>query len=202
MLSTRNIFWLVWVALYAVFFVWYTDLGGALRPGEIEVYSKKLEEAGFQKEQVERLQNFMLADTGKQFFIVNNIKLSSSGLPSRSSDKAMQKYMDYMWPALFSRASHPVFAGNAVFRSLDVTGIEGAEEWDMALIMRYRSRRDMLDIVSNSSFSSSHDFKVLAMDKTIAYPVEINLYLSDPRLLIMIVLLVAGMMIQAFISRR
>ena len=153
MLSTRNIFWLVWVALYAVFFVWYTDLGGALRPGEIEVYSKKLEEAGFQKEQVERLQNFMIADTGKQFFIVNNIKLSSSGLSSRSSDKAMQKYMDYMWPALFSRASHPVFAGNAVFRSLDVTGIEGAEEWDMALIMRYRSRRDMLDIVSNSSFS-------------------------------------------------
>jgi hypothetical protein len=40
----------------------------------------------------------------------------------------MAHYMEYMWPALFSRASHPVFAGQAVAQTMDLVGLEGASQ--------------------------------------------------------------------------
>ena len=96
--------------------------------------------------------------------------------------------MEHMYPELLKRASHPIFSGNAVFYSMDVLGIEGAERWTQAALMRYRSRRDIVEIASNPVFQGKHEFKIAALDKTIAYPVETQLYLSDPRLLLLLVL--------------
>ena len=107
-----------------------------------------------------------------------------------------------MYPALFSRASHPAFAGSAVFNSMDIVGIEGAEQWTSAALMRYRSRRDLLEIALNPVFAGKHDFKMAALDKTIAYPVEAQLYLSDPRLLLFLILLAAISLLDLLIYRR
>ncbi len=50
--------------------------------------------------------------------------------------------------------------------------------------MRYRSRRDMLEISSNPAFHGSHEFKVAAMAKTIAFPLDPWFHLGDPRLVL------------------
>ena len=46
-----------------------------------------------------------------------------------------------------------------------------------------------MDIISNPAFAGRHHFKVAALTKTVAYPVESQLYVSDPRFLLALILL-------------
>jgi hypothetical protein len=79
--------------------------------------------------------------------------------------------------------------GPAAYRSIDVIGVEGVDTWDMGGLVRYRSRRDFLEIVTDPAFSGKHHFKAAALEKTIAFPVEPDFNLGDPRLLIGLLLL-------------
>ena len=49
---------------------------------------------------------------------------------------------------------------------------------------RCRSRRDLLEIVTNPEFRGRHHFKVAALGNTIAYPIQMPFYPGDPRLLL------------------
>ena len=69
---------------------------------------------------------------------------------------------------------------------------DGMESWTAAAGMRYRSRRDMLEIAMNPEFEAAHKFKVAAMRKTIAFPIDPWFHLGDPRLLLALLLLVIG----------
>ena len=110
--------------------------------------------------------------------------------------------MEYMWPALFSRASHPVFVATAVGESVDVVGIEGAERWDTFATMRYRSRRDMAQIATDPRFRDRHEYKVAALDKTIAFPVQPQLTFADPRFFLLLIILAVLGVIDALVWRR
>ena len=96
----------------------------------------------------------------------------------------MDVYVEHIFPALFARASHPVIAGDAIFTAMDIVGIEGAESWDSAGLVRYRSKRDLLEIASNPAFGEKHDYKVAALEKTIAFPITTRMNLGDPRLIL------------------
>jgi hypothetical protein len=72
---------------------------------------------------------------------------------------------------------------------MDSVGVTGADNWTMGALMRYRSRRSLMEIVTNPAFMGSHEFKLAALDKTIAYPIEMNLYYSDLRLVLGLLLL-------------
>ena len=51
--------------------------------------------------------------------------------------------MEYMIPAVALQTRViPVVVGKSVGNSLDLLGIEGAEQWSDGAIMRYRSRTD------------------------------------------------------------
>ena len=121
---------------------------------------------------------------------------------TEAAEQLMARYMGYMFPALLARASHPAFMGNAVYPSMDIVGIEGAENWDMGALMRYRSRRSFMEIVANPVFMGEHKFKVAALDKTIAFPIEPRLYLGDPRLLLGLVLLALTAVIDSILLGR
>jgi hypothetical protein len=79
---------------------------------------------------------------------------------------------------------------------MDLVGIEGAEIWDRAALMRYKSRRAFMEVVTHPNMGSKHAFKVAAMEKTIAYPVETVLYLGDPRFLLALILIILGLFLQ------
>jgi len=76
------------------------------------------------------------------------------------------------------------------------------EIWDMGGLVRYRSRRDFLEIVTDPVFSSKHHFKAAALEKTIAFPVEPDFNLGDPRLLIGLLVLSVTALIDARRSSR
>ena len=202
--------WISLLVIYAGFFLWYTNIGGKLDKEEIEFFLEKLEERtsansadpetyNSQKNLIKR---FMEEDTGRQFLMVNNIDMDDDpedvegAEPGESAERLLDRYMEHMYAQLLKRACHPVFAGNAVHPSMDLVGIEGAEIWDQAALMRYKSRRAFMEIVTHPNMGSKHAFKVAAMEKTIAYPVETVLYLGDPRFLLALILIILGLFLQ------
>ena len=215
--SLRN--WFILIFIYCTFFVWYTDLGGKLDSDEIATYLVKMQDnreaVGFSspaekeraKEQGVIIEEFMREDTGRQVFVVNNIDMSENpqdvegAQPGEDADQLMSRYMEHMYAELFKRASHPVFLGNAVSPAIDIVGIENAKSWDSAALMRYKSRRAFMEIVSNPKILGKHEFKIAALNKTIAYPVETVVYLSDPRLLLGLILIIIGLIIQLRIKK-
>jgi len=193
--SVRFWVWVVPFLLYGVFWLWYTPLSGPMNASEINEIIRWLEERGSPPERIELFRTFFEEDDGRSFFMVNVLDMADDpiALPATGPDagaaELMGHYMEYMWPALFSRASHPVFAGDSVGAAMDVTGIDGAAQWDSAAMMRYRSRRDMWEISSHPSFADRHDYKLAALEKTIAFPVRPQLFLGDPRLILFLVLI-------------
>ena len=76
------------------------------------------------------------------------------------------------------------------------------EHWTRGAAIRYRSRRDMMEITTNPAFSGSHHFKVAAMRKTIAFPIDPWVQLGDPRLVLALLLGLIGCGLSWLISTR
>ena len=182
--------WVTLIILYGTFFSWYTSFGGPLSDEEISAYMEKFEARGGTQERLAVLRKFMEEDTGDDFVMINVIHMYETPLqvegvdPGQSSDDVLNQSMEYMWPALISRASHPVIFGDAASPALDIMNADGMHQWTRGAGMRYRSRRDMLEISSNPAFSGSHEFKIAAMRKTIAFPLDPWIQLGDPRLVL------------------
>lgn len=192
--------WLVCGVVYVAFFSWYTSFGGPLTDAEIEHYMSKFvaTNPNMNAQAQARLRRFMQEDTGDDFAMLNVIDMYDTPLPiagvapGESSGDVLNKYMAYMYPALFSRACHPVMAGSAANLAMDLMNAPGMEAWTTGALMRYRSRRDLVEIASNPAFQGSHEFKVAAMHKTIAFPLDPWFHLGDPRLLLALILGLIG----------
>jgi len=207
-MSIRLKIWLVPALLYALFFAWYTDLGGPLSDAEVDHYVASMKSNGSPTDVIAFMKAFAKQDTGRQFLMVNNIDMNENppnvegAEPGESAADLMGRYMAHMIPALLARACHPVLMGSAVYPSMDLVGIEGAENWDQAALFRYKSRRAFLEIVTNPAFNGKHQFKTAALEKTIAFPIETSLYPSDPRLLLGLILLALTALIENIVMSK
>ena len=188
--------WLVIAATYLGFFSWYTSFKGPLSPQEIEYYIEKVNATS---EELASFRKFMEEDDGRDFVMINIMEIYDTPLqiegvePGETTDQVLAKYMEYMFPAMLSKASHPVFRGNAAsLLAMDIVNADGMETWTGAAGVRYRSRRDMIEISTNPEFAGRHEFKVAALAKTIAFPVAPFNYLGDPRLLLALLLGLIG----------
>jgi len=200
--------WLAVAALYAGFFLWYTGVRGPLTPEEVDRYVEVMAEGGAEPERLAELRQFLEEDPGGDFVIVNAILLRERPLQvgdvraDESSRDVLDRYMEYMWPALLMRACHPVVAGPAAASAVEAWGIENGETWSMAGLMRYRSRRDMLEIVVNPIFRDSHEFKLAAIEKTIAFPIGPYIQLGGPRVVVGLALFALGAVLHLRLARR
>ncbi|HIG69951.1 MAG: hypothetical protein ABGX04_10585 [Myxococcales bacterium] len=199
MTRTRWI-WLVLVGFYTAFFSWYTSFAGPLSDEEIAHYMNLVERQvpKLSPEKLTLMRQFMEEDTGDDFVMINAIDMYETPLQiegvetGETSDEVLAKYMEYMIPALFSRACHPVIWGRAAAETMDIMNAEGMEHWSVGAGMRYRSRRDVFEISMNPEFSGSHEFKIAAMRKTIAFPIDPWFQLGDPRLVLALLFTLIG----------
>ena len=200
-MTASRVTWIVLATLYGLFFGWYTSCAGPLSAEEVEHYLRLLEERAGEpdREQIAVLRTFLESDTGDDLVMWNNVDFREEPLeidgvePGQSAEDVLQGYMAYMWPALLARASHPVVAGRAAGRAPEMFGMEGVRDWDQGAAMRYRSRRDLMEIVTNPAFARSHGFKIAAIEKTFAFPLDPWFQLGDPRLVLGLVFLVVGL---------
>jgi hypothetical protein len=192
------VLWSILAALYLGFRLWYDGGGGPLTPAEVERYVASFEARGAEPARVETLREFLSSDTGSDFVMANFIQLQDQP----GAQEELDRYMAHMYPAMFARAGHPVLAGPVVGGAMDVWGIEGAEDWTMVGLVRYRSRRDLMEIATDPAFGDAYEFKNSAMEKTIAIPSEPFLQLGSPRWLVALVLVTLGALLQLGLRRR
>ena len=199
-MTASRIRWSVIFLLYAVFHIWYGGNGSPLSADEVEHYAARARElAGPEAE--ERFRKFASGDDGKQFVMVNLNKYRerTQYRDGREVDQppreVEQRYLADVLPKLLVRACHPVIVVDPI---LTIAG-EGEFErtdWERIALARYRSRRDLLEQVVRLKDSDLHDFKVAALEKTIAYPLDPWFQLGDPRLLLAMLLTIAGLGLQ------
>ena len=181
--------------VYVLFFLWYTNLSGPMSDQEIDDAIIGLRANGMAENNIEHWERFMRSDTGDQFIMLNNIDMNPS--PPKMPDtpegataqELMDVYMEHMYSEQFKRACHPVFFGEVVHETLDITGIENARSWTHGALFRYRSRGDLIQIALNPNSKDRHEYKIAALTKTIAYPIEPTIYPSDARFILFLILL-------------
>jgi hypothetical protein len=195
----RNVvLWTVLAALYLGFRLWYDGGGGPLTPEEVSRYVGILEARGADPARVEKLRTFLSEDGGRDFVMANFIDLADAP----GAQEELDRYMAHMYPAMFARAGHPVFGAPVVGPALDLWGIDGAEGWSLVGLVRYRSRRDMMEIVTDPAFADAHEFKGTSIQKTIAIPTQPFLLLGNPRWLLAGALVALGALLQLALPRR
>ena len=191
--------WLPISFLYLIFFLWYTNLSGPLSDEEIEFFVEALSERS-DIERKEILLNFMKEDDGRDFYMINLLDNKESPITMEATGEGatamdlQAHYMEYMFPEMLKRATHPIFFENVLGSALDILAAPGMENWEIVAIFRYRSRRDLFEIGANPIFFERHDYKIEGLDKTIAIPVETPL-IFDVRTQLFIILLAIGLII-------
>ena len=191
--------WLPISFLYLIFFLWYTNLSGPLSDEEIKLFEETFSERS-DMERKEILLNFMKEDDGRDFYMINLLDNKESPITMEATGEGatamdlQAHYMEYMFPEMLKRATHPIFFENVLGSALDILAAPGMENWEIVAIFRYRSRRDLLEIGANPIFFERHDYKIEGLDKTIAIPVETPL-IFDVRTQLFIILLAIGLII-------
>lgn len=207
-MAQRSKIWLSSALVYAAFVFWYTDFSGPLSDAEVDQFVVTMTQNGSDPSTVAYIETFLRNDSGRQFLMLNALDMNDNppdiegAEPGESAQQLMDRYMEHMYPELFKRASHPVIFGQAAYTVLDNVGIENAEQWTDGAIFRYRSRRTFMDLIANPSLKGRHAFKLAALDKTIAYPIETSIYLGDMRLILGLILLSITALLDSFLLAR
>jgi hypothetical protein len=179
--------WIAAAALYAAFFLWYQNLRGPLTPAEIDGYLARLSGAERDAEQLAALRAFLEADDGGEFFMVNLIRLHEGDVVDprtrepRPAARVLEGYTGPYMRALFLRAGHVAFGGRAAGRYVEQWGVPPDPGWSFSGIVRYRSRRDVMELVTDPAFDPAHVYKVAAMANTLAFPVAPAFMFFGPR---------------------
>ena len=201
--------WAVLAIFYLAFFSWYTSFGGPLTAAEIERYISVLAAGVGDPEPLATWRAFMESDTGDDFAMLNVMELRETpeqveGVrPGDTTAEVLARYTGPFLGAAFRSAAHPVLMGQAAAGAMDLWGIEGAREWTAGALLRYRSRRDLMEQAVFASSLDIHRFKTAALTKTIAFPIDPWFQLGDPRLLLGLALGVLGLGSQLWlVSRR
>lgn len=178
-MSLQLIIWGTAFILYAIFWLWYVGFRKPISKTEINYYLKELEKFGNKTEvELKGIRQFLENDTGKSFVMVNSIVLKKKpdlveGV--NEGDSSLSILMNYVKPfmkMMLKRGGIGIFQGRVAGKSFDVINIENADEWQISGINRFRSRRDMMEILISPQFYEKHELKFAALSKSIAYPVD------------------------------
>lgn len=166
-------------ALYGLFLLWYGGKTTPLTPDEVDALIVAIEQnasgrGGADPELLEAFRQVGEADDGNEFYMVNLMRHRQKALYPDGYDydedvqAAERRYAQGILPKLLKRASMPVFLGKPTGRFLQP---EGADVWDQVGVVRYRSRRDFLEMVAELSLQDIGVHKWASLEKTQVFPV-------------------------------
>lgn len=182
--------WLAAVSLYGVFLLWYVNWRGALRPEEIAAFAEAIEARGLgDASDRESLLRFMEQDDGREFMMLNLVRMNPDPLPHPETgeptpaSRLLRRYLGTFLPRLARRAGHPLLQARKVGGYVDSWNVAPDPGWSFIGYMRYRSRRDLMEMILTPGFEGAHAFKRAAMPTTFSFPTQptISLY-AGPRI--------------------
>ena len=191
------------VALLVLCFLgWYDGWGrGPLTAEEVDRMLGQLGPDAEGVEFLDRLRAMGLADDGEEFFMLNlNRYPSADGSTPADPPAAYNEYGRGVIGMLLLRASHPAYTG-AIRRQL-LIGDEVETYWDEVLLVRYRSRRDFLSMVTSDAYQEIARTRAGGVDYAEVTPTRPQINLLTPRLVVFGVLLLLALVIDGLLRRR
>lgn len=197
----------IFVLLYAVFIVWYGGSSKPLTAAEIDKYIERMT-ANFNPdndpkmaEKVSRnneaFRTLAEHDDGKEFIMLNLLKYRDKAYyPDHQhmnyGDDALEadrRYSEGVQRLLLKFGGIPVFFGDVQGRFLHPQGVD---DWDKTALVRYRSRRDMLEMVSHPDMATFGFHKTASLEKTQVFPVKPVISFIFVRSAVAVLLLILG----------
>ena len=220
-MTASRIRWAFLAVIYAAFFVWYGGSGDPISPEEAEQYTARLEERAAEQNAERRgpdeddfdvtanLREFMETDDGQEFVMLNlNVYRDAAEYPDdvdgseaiASAAEAEDEYQRRIAPLLLSRACHPlVMVEPALF--LGGTGDFERQDWNLASMVRYRSRQDFVDFILTPEFSQDVDHKWAALSRSTAMATVPVISFATIRLVPLLIGIVIGLVLDRIGAR-
>ncbi len=196
--------WLVALALYIGFRLFYDNWRGRLTREEIDTVLDRAEARGGDGvNDLSIVRKFLEEDDGREFVMVNLVRVpdamvahpdTGAQVPAR---EMMRAYTKSFMPLLIKRGGHPALVTRKVGGYVDSWMVGPDPGWSMVGFVRYRSRRDMLKIVSDPAFESAHKYKLVGLAETFSFPTQpfLRAYVS-PRVSVFLILALAAALAQ------
>jgi len=192
--------WATALVLYGVFWLWYVGIPRPLTAAEIDAHLAIVANSKLPvvPEQLATLRAFLEADDGGEFFMLNLIRLQPGEVlaPGASQPQKAREVLDgytgHFMPALLRRAGHPAFFGRAAAGYLEQWNVAPDPGWSFGAAIRYRSRRDMIELVTDPRFANAHAFKSAAIATTFAFPTSPGSVVVGPKVWVGLVLALAA----------
>tara|TARA_R110001592_G_scaffold363323_1_gene684019 strand:- start:121141 stop:121707 length:567 start_codon:yes stop_codon:yes gene_type:complete len=168
--------------IYAVFWCWYVGFRSRITPAEAAATMDLLDKAAsITPKQRDSLAHFLANDDGRDFVMVNLLELKK---PVRESRKKLDSYQKVFLGGLLRKAGHPVMIATAASGNVENVACEHADDWMAAGMIRYRSRRDLMEVLPATVGSEHHGLKLAALEKTFAFPASPWFMLGGPRVVV------------------
>jgi len=175
------VIWATAGLIYALFWWWYVGFRPKVTPVEVEQTMGLFKtEGGWTDQQRENLRNFLANDNGKDFVMVNLLLLKR---PQKESREKLAKYQKIFLGSLLRKAGHPVMVAMAASGNVENVACDQDEGWGAAGMIRYRSRRDLMEMLPATIGSEHHGLKLAALERTFAFPASPWFLFGGPKLL-------------------
>ncbi|MFT5609511.1 MAG: hypothetical protein ACI9LU_000002 [Polaribacter sp.] len=189
---TATVIWGIAALIYVWFWFWYIGIRRKITYEEAQSAVKLLESRStYSAKQINAIRHFFEQDDGKDFVMVNLLELKE---PLDESRKKLAAYQKVFLGNLLKRAGHPVLIARAASGNIEDIGC-GTDNWTAAGMVRYRSRRDLLEVLPETVGSKHHELKLESLARTFAYPSAPWAIIGGPKLLVpMALALVAALL--------
>ena len=192
-----TLIWLIALLTYALFYCWYIGFRSRVTPAEVEETMAILDAGLVDETRKSHLRHFLANDDGKDFVMVNLLELAK---PRKESSKNLNAYQKIFLGQLLRKAGHPILIARAASGNVENVACQEFDNWTAAGMVRYRSRRDLMEILPATIGSEHHELKLSALDKTFAFPASPWFVVGGPKLLVPLLIALIAAVTQLSVS--
>ena len=196
--------WQIWILVpifYGLFSLWYFNWQGPVTQAEIDESLDSFAELEVSKHTEQAvIRKFLEEDDGKEFVMLNLIQLREGKVShpvtgeKQKPRELITNYFGSFSLALMKRGGHPVFQARTVGGNIDSWNADSNVGFMATSMMRYKSRRDLVELITDPAFKDSHLYKLAAIERTISYPTQtmFSASLRPPISVLLVLLLLAS----------
>ncbi len=189
--------WIILAGTYCLFLAWHSSFQGPLTRAELAGYMARLSDEDLTG--IEDPRSFFQSDDGREFYMFNMLEFR--GGEERTSALAADKaYGEAILPLLLARGSYPVMVTDRIATFLNQTDDAAIGQFDRIALVRYRSRRDLLDMITSDDFNNIVHHKWASLERTIVAPTQRRLGVG-PATLVPLVLVLLGLSATLVLAR-
>jgi len=190
-MKTRLINAAIFLVLYLAFLAWYDGWGMDPFTAE-EVDTLTVNDPN--------LRRFLKDDDGEEFFMLNlNRYEYAENEDQQGQPVVYQNYGQAFIPIMLKNASHPIYSGEIPDYLLDGDAKDG--NWHEIILMRYRSRRDFVSMVTSDEYLKIAQHRSGGIEYAEVTPTRADFNLTTPRFVILALLVLIALATDRLIRR-